>query len=271
MGRLEEADELLAPLPIGEHEWVSNIGLPTRAALRLAQGRATQAVADMREHREMTARFGWRAFARGFPNALMATALHAAGETEEARALAAEEAAFAQRTGRASLEVAALTALGRTHEGAQAVETFAQAVRASARSQSPLVAAQALVELGSALRRQGKRSDARDRLREGGELAARVGARVVQDRALEELAIAGARQRDPFSSGVDSLTPSERRVAEHAARGLTNREIAETLFVTQKTIEVHLGNAYGKLGIRSRNQLADALGPAPGAEHQTAV
>ena len=59
--------------------------------------------------------------------------------------------------------------------------------------------------------------------------------------------------------GVDALTPSELRVAQRAAEGSTNREVAEDLFVTVKTIEMHLANAYGKLGIRSRTQLADAL------------
>lgn len=60
-------------------------------------------------------------------------------------------------------------------------------------------------------------------------------------------------------TGPSSLTPSERRVAELAAQGLSNREIAETLWVTRKTVELHLGNAYGKLDIRSRSQLPEAL------------
>ena len=59
--------------------------------------------------------------------------------------------------------------------------------------------------------------------------------------------------------GVDSLTPSERRVAEMAASGMTNRQIAQDLFLTVKTIETHLSAAYDKLGIRSRQQLGDAL------------
>ncbi|HEX5910707.1 MAG TPA: LuxR C-terminal-related transcriptional regulator, partial [Thermoleophilaceae bacterium] len=240
-------------------EWVSNIGLIARASLRLAQDRPAEAVADLRAHREIVQRFGWREFARSFPNAMLATALAAAGHKDEARELARQEAAFARDTGRHSCLVASLTALGRAQEGKEAVATLAEAVRASAHSQSPVIRARALVELGAALRRDGQRVDARERLREGGELAGTAGARLLQEQALEELSIAGARQRDPFSSGVDALTPSERRVAEHAARGMTNREIAETLFVTQKTIEVHLGNTYGKLGIRSRNQLQAAL------------
>jgi DNA-binding CsgD family transcriptional regulator len=74
---------------------------------------------------------------------------------------------------------------------------------------------------------------------------------------------AGARPRRAVLSGRDALTPSERRVAEMAARGLSNREIAQSLFVTLKTVEWHLRNAYGKLGITSRRELTPALAGAP--------
>jgi DNA-binding CsgD family transcriptional regulator len=67
------------------------------------------------------------------------------------------------------------------------------------------------------------------------------------------------RPRREALSGVDSLTPSERRVADLAAAGRTNRDVAQALFVTPKTVEVHLSNAYRKLGIRSRRELAGAL------------
>jgi DNA-binding NarL/FixJ family response regulator len=60
-------------------------------------------------------------------------------------------------------------------------------------------------------------------------------------------------------SGLESLTPSERRVAQMAAEGPTNREIAQALFVTPKTVEVHLSSVYRKLKISSRSQLPDAL------------
>ena len=75
----------------------------------------------------------------------------------------------------------------------------------------------------------------------------------------EELVVAGARPQRLAFSGVDALTASERRVAELAVRGLRNREIAEALFVCLKTVEVHLGRAYTKLGIKGRAQLAEAL------------
>jgi DNA-binding CsgD family transcriptional regulator len=72
--------------------------------------------------------------------------------------------------------------------------------------------------------------------------------------------VAGARPQRIALAGVESLTAAERRVAELAAEGLRNRDIAETLFVTLKTVEVHLGRAYSKLDIRGRSQLRQALG-----------
>jgi DNA-binding CsgD family transcriptional regulator len=62
-------------------------------------------------------------------------------------------------------------------------------------------------------------------------------------------------------TGIGALTPSERRVAEMAAGGMTNREIAQALFVTLRTVEIHLTHAYQKLEINSREQLPNALEP----------
>ena len=82
------------------------------------------------------------------------------------------------------------------------------------------------------------------------------------ERAEQELAATGARPRRLLLSGVESLTASERRVAGFAAEGLSNKDIAQQLFVTTKTVEVHLSNVYRKLGIGSREELGTALGGA---------
>ena len=82
---------------------------------------------------------------------------------------------------------------------------------------------------------------------------------MLEDEALGELRATGARPRRRLASGAGALTPSERRIAELAAAGQQNREIAEALFVTTATVEYHLRNAYRKLGITSRTQLAEAL------------
>lgn len=77
---------------------------------------------------------------------------------------------------------------------------------------------------------------------------------------MESLRETGARPRRPRLSGIDSLTPQERRAARMAASGRSNREIAESLFLTRRTVEMHLSNCYRKLGIESRDELPDALG-----------
>jgi DNA-binding CsgD family transcriptional regulator len=82
---------------------------------------------------------------------------------------------------------------------------------------------------------------------------------VLAEQALAELRSTGARPRRSALSGLESLTPSERRVAELVASGLSNQEVAETLFVTLRTVETHLTHAYGKLGITSRAELPAAL------------
>jgi DNA-binding NarL/FixJ family response regulator len=113
------------------------------------------------------------------------------------------------------------------------------------------------------LRAAGKRSAAREPLLEALALATRCGALGPARRARAELAAIGVRPRTTEHSGVDSLTPSERRVVELAAAGGTNREIAQTLFVTEKTVETHLGRAFRKLDVSSRRQLPDTLASVP--------
>jgi DNA-binding CsgD family transcriptional regulator len=87
---------------------------------------------------------------------------------------------------------------------------------------------------------------------------------VVARRAREELVAAGGRPRRSRIGGVEALTASELRVARRAAGGRTNREIAQELFVTVKVVEKHLANAYRKLGIQGRGELAGMLGQTAG-------
>lgn len=124
----------------------------------------------------------------------------------------------------------------------------------------PLELVRVQVDLGAALRAAGRRTDAQAVLEPAHRLAGSLGAVRLGERAAEELAAAGVRPKRELARGIAALTPSERRVAELAAGGKTNREIAQTLFVTEKTVETHLGHVYDKLGIRSRRRLPDALG-----------
>ena len=122
----------------------------------------------------------------------------------------------------------------------------------------PLKRAHSLVELGSALRRAGRRTEARDPLAEARDIAARCGAAPLLDRATTELTATGARPRSTARTGVEALTASEARVARLAATGLRNADIARELFVQPTTVEKHLASVFRKLGIESRADL-----PAP--------
>ena len=133
------------------------------------------------------------------------------------------------------------------------------AVAAVEGSPARLEHAKALAAHGRALRHARRPADAREPLRRALELADACGAEALAEDVRTELYAAGARPRTAALSGAGALTASERRVAALAAEGSSNRDIAQTLFVTPKTVEVHLSNAYRKLGIRSRRELTAAL------------
>jgi DNA-binding CsgD family transcriptional regulator len=134
-----------------------------------------------------------------------------------------------------------------------------EAVEVLAPSPARLEYARALADLGAALRRGNQRAEARGELERGLELAKKLGAHALADRARTELRAAGGRSSDPNGNGAAQLTASERRVAELAAQGQSNPEIAQALFVTRKTVETHLGHVYQKLAISGRGQLGGVL------------
>jgi DNA-binding CsgD family transcriptional regulator len=189
-----------------------------------------------------------------------AVALLQLDKRDEARRLATLELELARAWGAPRSLGAALRVAGLVEGGTDGVALFEEAVDVLGESPAKLEHAKARTELGAALRRANRRVAARDHLRRAVELATICGAASLAARAERELLATGARPRRVALSGVESLTPSERRVAELAAEGPTNREIAQALFVTQRTIEVHLTSIYRKLAINSRSQLAAALG-----------
>src|SRR5206468_6797662 len=192
--------------------------------------------------------------------AQLALAYHGAGGRDEALQLALDGLDRARVWGAPQSIGVALRALGLIEGGPSGEKLLREAVDVLSESQSRLEHARALVELGAALRRANKRSDSREYLRQGLELAHKLGASALEERAQTELAATGARPRRLMLSGLESLTPSERRVAEMAADNMTNKDIAQALFVTPKTVEVHLSSVYRKLEIASRAQLPDVLG-----------
>jgi DNA-binding CsgD family transcriptional regulator len=180
------------------------------------------------------------------------------GDRALAERLIGEERRLAEAFGSPRAIGVALRAAGLLARGEDAVTLLRSAAELHAACGAGLERALSLTELGGAIRRAGRRSEAREVLRDAIRIADRLGAAVVATRARDELTRAGGRAPAARDTAGD-LTPSERRVAELAATGRTNRQIADELFVTVKAVEWHLANCYRKLEIRGRADLAAAL------------
>jgi DNA-binding CsgD family transcriptional regulator len=265
-GELAEAEaelragDALGPVP---DVLVGSRLLVARATLALRTERPDAALADLADVAARERRWGLRDPELGW-RALAAEAHAMRGEDGEARRLAAAQLELARGWGTDTAIGTALRAVGRVGAGEDAaLAALEEAVERLARSPSRLELARANFDLGVALRARGRAADARAPLREAVDVAQSCQAVALADAAHAELLAAGARPRRRQLSGAEALTASERRVAELAASGLGNREIAQTLFVTIKTVENHLARAYQKLAIRSRAELPDALGLRP--------
>jgi DNA-binding CsgD family transcriptional regulator len=237
----------------------------SRGRARVAAGLADEGLADLLDSER--AQMGPLASVALLWRTDAALALSARGERAEAYRLAEEQLTLARQAGVPRPLGVALRTLGLLSEGGQAQHLLAEAVTVLNGSSARLEHARALIELGSDVRRAGQRKAAREHLGAGYELARHCGSPILVKRAGEELTATGVRLRRAALTGLDSLTPSERRVAEMAASGMSNPAIAQALFVTRKTIEMHLGNAYRKLDVAGRQQLAGALAADDRAEH----
>ena len=262
-GELDEAQAVLAAA--GEDAIASDVGaellLSSRSNLRAARGDPRAALTDQLEARRRRGGEilvpdpdfdGWLRIAR---------LLHATGDEKSAAREANEALSWARIWGTPGYIGQALTVSGLILGGDAGLALLQDAVEHLERSPARRELARSLVELGAALRRRGERKAAREPLRRALDLATAGGLTATADRARDELRVTGAKVRRPESSGLGSLTPSERRIVELATDGASNPEIAQALFVTVKTVEMHLGNAYRKLGINSRRQLTTLLPP----------
>jgi DNA-binding CsgD family transcriptional regulator len=184
----------------------------------------------------------------------------AVGDPAQAERLVAEELEDARKLEKLRVMIRDLRVLALAREGDERIKLLQDAVRLGEAGPPRLEYTQALIELGAALRRDNQRAAAREPLRQALELASRGRADAHVQTAQVELAASGARPRRVHLSGVDALTPSERRIADLGASGLTRRQIAEKLFITPKTVEFHLRHVYQKLDIHNREELAEALG-----------
>ena len=257
-GDLTGARELMAshpPMPHGSD--ADGLARHAEAELLIAERRwadaleATERYRDTLRDRVVNPAWApWRS--------LRAEALAGLQRQDEATVLLEEEMEWARRWGAAGPIARVLRLLG-TIGRAPTLDLLHEAVEITEGSYAQLEQARALIALGSALRRGRKPSAAREPLRGGLELAARCGATTLADHARTELYAAGGRPKRDALTGPESLTPSERRVAELAAEGLGNREIAHVLFVTSRTVEFHLTSVYRKLGISARAALSEML------------
>ncbi|MGH3916868.1 MAG: helix-turn-helix transcriptional regulator [Pseudonocardiaceae bacterium] len=265
-GSLDEAETVLTvasqshqPLPrTGYWAWL----LGSRARLLTLQGRMQEGLQTwLACGRSFAAHGGqnpailpWRSGA--------ALALHHLGRWEETRELVAEEITLARRWGAPTALGRALRVAGLVHSDQDGLALLHEATEVLASSPARLEYAKALIDLGAALRRSGRRNESRRQLRQGVELAHICGATPLVEHGWTELRASGARPRHVAPSGPGALTPSERRVAELAAAGHSNRDIAQALFITTNTVEVHLTRTYRKLGINGRaNLTAASLNP----------
>ena len=188
-------------------------------------------------------------------------ALAAAALDDRSRAseLVAEEVDLARSFGAPRPLGVALRAAGLVERGEAGIALLDEAVAVLGDSPAPIEHARALTDLGTLMRLAGRRADSREPLRRAFEMASGFGASALARRAFDELRASGARPAWGARAGRDALTPSELRVAQMAADGMTNREIAQALFVTVKAVQYHLTNVYRKLGSSDRAALAARL------------
>ena len=232
--------------------------LTARGRLRIAQGQLREGVADLLWCGERLGAQGvqwpcdWRAYA--------APAIAALGEHEQALALVREQLAVARTVGAPGALGLSLRAAARVVGDAEALPLLQEAMSVLEPSPAKLELAHTLGDLAALRGRAGQRREGRTAARRAIELADQCGAAPLAAAARAELQAGPGRPARTELTGPNALTAAEWRVCRQAAEGQTNREIAQALFVTEKTVERHLSSAYHKLAIRSRHQLASAIG-----------
>jgi DNA-binding CsgD family transcriptional regulator len=253
--------ELATPTALLPNRITIGDALTARSRVHVVLGRIPEAVADARKA-------GICADTIGFANpnflhwrAALAEALLAAGEDEEAQQVSAADVAAAKASGAPRGVGIALFAAAQARP-AEAVPLLQEAVGVLGGSGAHMEVARAHHRLGAALHAAGEIDAARTELRTAIGLAQKRHAGWLEQEALADLRATGAKPRTRSSTGRDALTPSERRIADLAAAGRQNREIADELFVTVSTVEFHLRNAYRKLGITGRSDLTAAMSAA---------
>ena len=233
--------------------------LEARAIVAVADGRAHDALIATAACRDWELRWpadvsGWLTF-----RATEVRALLRLGQAARARAVGEEAVGRARRFGAGRQLGVALHAAALTMDGTQRLEGLQEAEVVLGKAGAALDRAECLIDLGRALGERGRTAVGRESLDRAIAVAHGLGAEAVAGRARDALVRLGGRPRRTAVAGVAALTPAERRVAELASTQRSNREIAEELFVTEKTVENHLTAVYRKLAISSRAQVASAI------------
>ncbi len=261
---LDAAEQVVALDPERWGQRIDSVMLLPLAAgrLALARGDAAGAAEHLRRAGESAGTAFMRSAGPSDWRGPLAIALLGLERRDEARDLAQELLEIARAWGAAWPLGNALRVAGVVEGGRNGLSLLREAEGLLSGSPARLEHARLLVDLGAALRRNGSLTDAREVLARAADLSRQIGARRLLARATAEQRAAGARPRRVALTGVESLTPAEARVVQEAVAGRTNREIAQALFVTPKAVEFHLANAYRKLHIGSRGELAGVMAPA---------
>jgi DNA-binding CsgD family transcriptional regulator len=259
-GDLEAAAELARTgeaVGVAEDRLYLDQFLVARARLRIAEGDVREGVGDLIWCGERLEAYDaawpgdWRVYA--------GPALASLGDSQTAARLGREQLAIARRVGTPGGLGRSLRSAGLAIGGGEGLELLEEAVSILEDSSARLELAHALADLGAELNRTGQRREGRDTERRAIELADECGAIALAERARAELHSGPGRRPRAELTGPGALTAAEWRVCRQVTEGHTNREVAQALFVTEKTVERHLSSAYQKLGIRSRFQLPEAI------------
>jgi DNA-binding CsgD family transcriptional regulator len=260
---IDEAEALLERFGLSEDDGPSMFHIQlcfSRARLRAARSEWDRVWADIELGSSLAART--ECVSPGLANygALRAMITWmSGGDIARARSLATESLAEARAVGSARVEANAKMVLGMTgppDERALAHEALGLFADLGAKAAE----AWSAYALGTSCRLMGEKEQARDLLERAAELAERCGAVRAAAWSRRDLAAMGvkASRRRP-ATGVAALTPSELRVVKIAAAGRTNKQVAQELYLTVKTVETHMAHAFQKLQISSRSELAAAL------------
>ena len=260
-GELDVADELARrgdASGVTEDRMFLDEYLIARARLRIAQGDAARGAADLQWCGERLKALGleWQTHWR----AVAAPALASLGEKDAAVRLADEQLALARRVGSPRALGLSLRARALIDDGDRRLGGLEEAVAVLEPSAGRLELARTLADLGAELGRANRRREGREASRRAMQLAGECGATALAERARADLQSGPGRRAPVELTGPGALTAAEWRVCRQVAEGHTNREVAQAIFITEKTVERHLSSIFQKLGIRSRHQLREAIG-----------